>query len=222
MASQIGRRELLQALLAEGRFEEVARAAILDSSLIPDVFRLLYHADPVIQHRAAACLAEAVRHHPERARPLLERLAWAMNDESGNYCPGAPVAMAELANARPEEAKGFVPPLLGAVEEEPPDPNFLWAAGILVASFPEEVGAHTSRFLGLLSHDAPLVRALAARVLIRLRVPFPPDRLKALLSDSTEVTDVECLHPVTRTVRDVVLHETIAPCCGGGSCSKPF
>ncbi len=225
MAGTVGRRELLQGLLGAGHVEDVSRAVAQDPSLIPDVFRLLYHPDPVLRHRAATVVGEAARHHPGRARSLLERLVWALNDESGNHCPGAAAALAEVVLASPVEGRGFVPVLMSQVEEAS-DPTAspgavveaLWAAGRLARAFPEAVSAVAPTLVGLLSHREPLVRALSVRALIRLQTPIPPEAVRLLLADTAEVEYVEHGHPVRRTVRDLVLHETLAPCCGDGSC----
>ncbi len=225
MPESVARRELLRGLLAAGRDEEVARAVAQAPSLVPDIFRLLYHPDAVLRHRAAAVLGEAARRHADRARSLLERLAWARNDESGNHCPGAAAAIAEVALGGPAEAEGFVRTLFGEIvvfgesEENVSDlPEVLWAAGRLARAFPEAVGAAQPTLLRLLSHADPVVRALSARALIRLNSPIPPGTLKTLLADTEEVEYVECGYPVRRTIRDLVLHETLAPCCAGGTC----
>lgn len=223
----IARRDLLLGLLAAGRGEEVASAVIQDPTLIPDVFRLLYHSDLVVRHRAAAVLGEAAHKHPARARPLLERLAWAMNDESGNHCPGAAAAIAEVAVAQPHEAAGFVPVLVAmcgddALIEDPRQvetlAGVLWAAGHLARAFAPDVSEASPALFRLLAHPEPRIRGLAARALVRLGSSFPPETLKALLADTAEVEYVECGHLVRRTIRDLVLHETLAPCCGGGTC----
>ncbi len=227
MPQSVARRELVRGLLAAGRDEEVSRAVAQDPTLMSDVFRLLYHEDAVLRHRAAAVLGEAARQHPGRARSLLERLTWALNDESGNHCPGAAVAIAEVALGLPAAAAGFVPVLLSAIEEggasgpvggTNPPAEVLWAAGHLARAFPGAVGDFVPALLGHLSHPDPAIRALSARALIRVGAPIPPDTLKALLADTEEVEYVECGYPVRRTIRDLVLHETLAPCCAGGTC----
>ncbi len=227
MPESVARRALIEGLLETGREEEVSRAVVQDPSLIPDVVRLLYHQDAVLRHRAATVLGQATRAHPERARPLLDRLMWALNDESGNHCPGAAVAIAEIALGRPDEAAGFLPVLLSALEEAEslvpvggtsPLTEVLWAAGRLARTFPHVVAAFAPALLDLLSWPDPRVRALSARALLRLGSAIPKETLKRLLADTAEIEYVECGYLVRRTIRDLVLRETLAPCCANGTC----
>lgn len=43
----------------------------------------------------------------ERARNYILRLFWHLSDESGAYCIGAPLGIAEIGRNNPEEFEGF-------------------------------------------------------------------------------------------------------------------
>ena len=65
----------------------------------------LYHPSEVLRFKAAEVLGRKVR--GEEARNFILRLFWHLSDESGAYCIGAPLGIAEIGRNNPEVFEGF-------------------------------------------------------------------------------------------------------------------
>ncbi|MBO8180764.1 MAG: hypothetical protein H0Z19_09880 [Archaeoglobus sp.] len=65
----------------------------------------LYHPEEILRFRAAEVLGKKVK--GEKARNLILRLFWHLNDESGAYCVGAPLGIAEIGRNNPDVFEGF-------------------------------------------------------------------------------------------------------------------
>lgn len=202
----------------DGQHESVARKAVEKRAAFRAVFKLLYHEDLLTRHQAAMVLGRVAVMSPNLGRTLQERLSWAMNDESGTYCNGAAAAMAEVALVQPDTLRGFVPVLLSHLDdvEEEHIAQVLWAIGRLAAAFPRETEASRSEVMRFLGHEDASVRAMAARAIIRMKVPPESDALKDLMSDPAEVEYVECNQRIQRSIRDLILRETLTPGCPCG------
>jgi len=111
----------------------------------------------------------------QRARDLLQRFVWALNDESGAVPFGIPEALAELLVVRPEFQDSFLP-ILCALLTEPEmsqtgeiERGALWAVGRVgppVASYSGEAVTAVRR--AARSHPDPSTRETAARSLERI------------------------------------------------------
>lgn len=95
------------------------------------LWRFLYHGDEAVRHRAARAFGRAVAlwsgDRPELAREVLRRLFWAMNEESGSVCWGAPEAAGEILRHRPELCGDFVPLLVSLLPDPALRRGVLWA-----------------------------------------------------------------------------------------------
>jgi len=191
--------------------EEAGRAAVEERQAFQGLVRLLYDEDLTVRHRAAAALGVVARIAPDRTRALPERLAWAMNDESGMTCRGAPAAIAEIGVARPDLARGFVPVLVSHLDDDGQLEAILWAAGTLARAFPAEVAAIGPALDEFLKHPRPAVRAMAVRALARARHFGPGEPFWDLLADTSEVEYWDCCGMVRQTVREVAIRELVAP-----------
>jgi len=67
--------------------------------------RYLYDIEEFYRFRGAEALGYLCR--GERARNYILRLFWHLSDESGAYCIGAPLGIAEIGRNNPEEFEGF-------------------------------------------------------------------------------------------------------------------
>ena len=65
----------------------------------------LYHPEEILRFKAAEVLGRKVK--GEEARNLILRLFWHLNDESGAYCVGAPLGIAEIGRNNPDVFEGF-------------------------------------------------------------------------------------------------------------------
>ncbi len=67
--------------------------------------RYLYHPNEFYRFRGAEALGYLLR--GEKARNYILRLFWHLTDESGAYCVGAPLGIAEIGRNNPEIFEGF-------------------------------------------------------------------------------------------------------------------
>jgi len=67
--------------------------------------RFLYDPDEFYRFRGAEALGYLCR--GEKARNYILRLFWHLSDESGAYCVGAPLGIAEIGLNNPEVFEGF-------------------------------------------------------------------------------------------------------------------
>ncbi len=65
----------------------------------------LYDADEFYRFRGAEALGYLCK--GEKARNFILRLFWHLSDESGAYCVGAPLGIAEIGRSNPDEFEGF-------------------------------------------------------------------------------------------------------------------
>ncbi len=65
----------------------------------------LYDTDEFYRFRGAEALGYLCR--GEKARNFILRLFWHLSDESGAYCVGAPLGIAEIGRNNPKEFEGF-------------------------------------------------------------------------------------------------------------------
>jgi hypothetical protein len=67
--------------------------------------QFLYDADEFYRFRGAEALGVLCK--GETARNFILRLFWHLSDESGAYCIGAPLGIAEIGRSNPKEFEGF-------------------------------------------------------------------------------------------------------------------
>ncbi len=84
-------------LLLQKRYSEIKNPS--------RVLAYLYHPDELFRFRAAEALGELCS--GSKARNYILRLFWHLSDESGAYCIGAPLGIAEIGRTNPEIFEGF-------------------------------------------------------------------------------------------------------------------
>lgn len=113
--SKIGARAIKNNLrtILEGNPEDIfhrSKKYPVDS-LIGPVISFFYNRDPVIKFKAITLLGKIVdelyRTNREKARIVMRRLMWNLNDESGGIGWGSPEAMGEAMALNPNLAKEF-------------------------------------------------------------------------------------------------------------------
>lgn len=168
-------------LLEDSR--ETAFAAlenIPDEQLVGHLFAHFYHKEELIKFRSIAAMgalgARMAKKEMEKARIVLRRIMWNLNDESGGIGWGSPEAMGEILAQSPELAREFKSILFSYLD---PDGNYLehpmlqrgvlWGIGTYVNTaldkegLPEKIKGHL--FAHLHSQD-PVKRGYAARALV--------------------------------------------------------
>lgn len=95
---------------------------------IKDVFKFLYSDREILRFKSAEALGILCK--GDLAYNYLLRLFWHLSDESGAYCIGAPLAIAEIGLRNPEVFEGFKMKFLYLLENEEVERSYV-AYGIL-------------------------------------------------------------------------------------------
>jgi len=199
------RKEVLTKLLQVGDFEQASALLREDKNLLNFAYRLLYNEDPFLRYKAGFIMALGLKDDPGMARRIMERLMWAMNDESGTYCPGALVASAQILATVPEAGRGFAPPIASMVLEEDANEDTLWAVGTLATVLPDDITFVQPRLFEFLQEESPSnIRGLALRALLRFGAKIPEDLLRSLARDEREVRFFENGRLVVTSVAGVL------------------
>lgn len=69
------------------------------------IITFLYHPQEIVRFKAAEALGKVCK--GKSARNFILRLFWHLNDESGGYCIGAPLGIAEIGRNNPEVFEDF-------------------------------------------------------------------------------------------------------------------
>jgi HEAT repeat protein len=178
---------VLARLLRDNDVEQASAFIRENKRLVHFAYRLLFDPDPLLRYKAALAMALALKDDTQKARNIMERLVWAMNDESGNHCPGALVASAQILAVVPDAGKGFAAPIASMVFEKDSLEDALWAVGTLAKTFAEAIRFVIPRLVEFLGEDDPNIRGLALRALLMLGVKIPNDLRTSLLRDQREV-----------------------------------
>src|SRR3989339_564142 len=181
MAKPYGRKTKLEVgtILAEKdratAFEKLAR--IPDEQLVGHLFSYFYNMDPLIKFRSASAMGSLVarmaEQNMERARIVLRRIMWNLNDESGGIGWGSPEAMGEILSLSPELAPEFksilfsyLDPAGNYIEHEMLQRGVLWGIGTYLETHPKDLNEKTKAMLYCYLHsEDPVKRAYAFRAL---------------------------------------------------------
>jgi hypothetical protein len=156
--------------------DELSR--IPGEQLVGPMFSHFYHGDELIKFRSTVAMgfltAKIAEEKMEKARIILRRIMWNLNDESGGIGWGSPEAMGEILCHNDELALEFKSILFSYLD---PDGNFLehemlqrgilWGVGTFLESNPDDLTDKTRDLL--ISHlhsDDPTKRGYAIRALI--------------------------------------------------------
>lgn len=150
---------------------------IPDAQLAGPLFAHFYHADERVKFRSIAAMGVLGSHlalkNMEKARILLRRIMWNLNDESGGMGWGSPEAMGEILFQSPELAPEFksilfsyLDPGGNYIEHEMLQRGVLWGIGTYLGSVAAHLEEKTEKLLfdHLQSQD-PVKRGYAVRAL---------------------------------------------------------
>ena len=135
----------------ESRWEELN--AIDPQKLIAPLFSALYSSNPYIKWHAISCFGRVSKElafkDMERARVVMRRCIWNLNDESGGIGWGSPEAIAEAMTHNLHLAKEYHKILFSFVQDKEGADNFLeyaplrrgayWGIARLAQVYPEFV-----------------------------------------------------------------------------------
>jgi hypothetical protein len=154
---------------------------IPDEQLVGHLFSHFYHKDELIKFRSIAAMgalgSRMGQQNMEKARIVLRRIMWNLNDESGGIGWGSPEAMGEILCQSPELALEFKSILFSYLD---PDGNYLehemlqrgvlWGIGTFLKSNPRDLNEKTKGLLyGHLHSSDPVKRGYTVRALINAR-----------------------------------------------------
>ena len=184
------------ALLADADLDNACRelAALDPSKLAGALFSALLNRDPLIGWRAVTAFglaaARLAEQDTDRARVLIRRMMWSLNEESGAVGWGVPQAMGEILAVNPELARQYHRILASYIHEGAKEGNFLdhaplrqgvyWGLARLAQTQPELAAAAAVDLTAALGDPDPAVRGLAALALGRIGAGRAPGALPAL------------------------------------------
>jgi hypothetical protein len=154
---------------------------IPDEQLVGHLFSHFYHKDELIKLRSITAMgrlgSRVGQKNMEKARIVMRRIMWNLNDESGGIGWGSPEAMGEILYQSPELAAeyksilfSYLDPDGNYIEHEALQRGVLWGIGTYLASSPSDLNKKTQGLLyGYLHSFDPIKRGYAVRALINAK-----------------------------------------------------
>ncbi|MGE4440282.1 MAG: DVU0298 family protein [Desulfomicrobium sp.] len=207
------KRLVLDLLAGDGWEAGLDGLAELGQQAVAPLFSALCNPSPLVRWRAVtgfgAVVAALAAKTPEKARVVMRRFIWSLNDESGGIGWGAPEAMAEIMTTSPLMAAEYHNHVLAYIHEDHCRPDCylehaplrrgaMWGVARLAQVRPELAQAAGPDLLCALDDCDGPIRGLAAWACGLLELTSALPRLDALLADSTAI----------ELYRDRVLTET--------------
>ncbi|MFP3909530.1 MAG: DVU0298 family protein [Archaeoglobaceae archaeon] len=123
----------------------------------------------------------------EHVKNILRRLFWHLNDESGAYCRGAPVAIGEIGRNSPH-FEGFKNMTVSLLDNEEVELKFVvYALGRAAQGVKDAYPDPVEKLLPLLDHEEPTIRGYAAWSLGELGAEDARGNLENLLQDDNVI-----------------------------------
>ena len=170
------------------------------------LFSFLYHQDETIKWRAVTAMGFFVRglaeDDMEKARNIIRRLMWNLNDESGGIGWGSPEAMGEILTCHEGLSREYAPILLSYANK---DANYLelpmlqrgllWGIARLSEKRRHLVIGSKPLFFPWLESEDPALRGYAIRIVGLIGAGEDRQRLSPLVKDESTYTiylDYKC------------------------------
>jgi hypothetical protein len=180
--------------------EALARLkCIPDEQLVGHLFSHFYTNTELIKFRSITAMgdlgARLSAKKMEKARVLMRRLMWNLNDESGGIGWGSPEAMGEILSKSPRLAEEFKSILFSYlnpggnfIEHEALQRGVLWGIGTYLQSAPQDMNNTTRELIySYLDSKDPIKRGYALRALINANGFYPGSIPEHILVDSTQI-----------------------------------
>lgn len=151
---------------------------IQDEQLVGHLFAHFYHCNELIKHRSitamGALVARMAKKNMEKARIVLRRIMWNLNDESGGIGWGSPEAMGEILSCCPPLASEFesilfsyLDPKGNFIEHEVLQRGVLWGIGTYLSGTAADLPEKTESLLSSFLHSNDYTKkAWAVRALV--------------------------------------------------------
>lgn len=156
-----------------------------------ELITFLYGEDLLIYRASEAlglvCREQELQNGGEHVKNILRRLFWHLNDESGAYCRGAPVAIGEIGR-NSQHFEGFKNMTVSLLDNEEVKSHFvIYALGRAAQSLKDAYPNPVEKLLPLLSHEESQIRSYAAWVLGEFGTEESIESLKKLLKDEAVI-----------------------------------
>lgn len=171
------KRRILDLLAGDGWEAGLPELADLGQQTAAPLFSALCSSSPKVRWRAVTALGVVVAamagRTPEKARVIMRRFIWSLNDESGGIGWGAPEAMAEIMTQSPLMAAEYHNHLLAYIHEDHCRPDCylehaplrrgaVWGVGRLAQFRPDLAAKAEPDLLCALGDCDAAIRGLAA------------------------------------------------------------
>lgn len=176
-------------------------ARIPDDQLKGQLFAHFYVPDVLIRFRSVTAMGDLGQRmadtRMERARDLMRRILWNLNDESGGIGWGSAEAMGEILSRHPGLAAEFdsilfsyLDPRANFIDNPDLQQGILWGIGTYAAAAPDRLTADRAALIvPFLTDKDPVKRAYAVRALTYAGRLNPEDHLSGHLK--TDDTDIQ-------------------------------
>lgn len=194
---------------------------IPEEQLIGPLFSHFYAMDERIKFRSIMAMGElALRlsvKQMEKARILMRRIMWNLNDESGGIGWGSPEAMGQISYTSPALAMEFksilfsyLDPRGNFLEHELLQRGVLWGIGTYLKAAPGDLDDTTERLLFDHLHSLdPVKRGYAVRALIHADRFNPKKAPEHILTDSEPIRIFSDWDFVTTRICDMTRAHTV-------------
>lgn len=123
----------------------------------------------------------------EHVKNILRRLFWHLNDESGAYCRGAPVAIGEIGRSS-QNFEGFKNMTVSLLDNEEVEPKFvIYALGRAGENIKDAYPNPVEKLLPFLNHQDSEIRGYVAWALGELGAEETKENLESLLQDENVI-----------------------------------
>jgi HEAT repeat protein len=195
-------RPSVRVYLERGEYAPVLELAAAERGVARALVSLLYDPDELVRWRSVSALGRLAEAQPELARPLVTRLYWSLNDESGGIGWMSAPALGEIGRRAPRLISQCVRPLVRYLDEPFLLPGALWAIGRLAPAYPAETREVVPEVALRCSAADPAVRAQAAHALGQVGDGRARSALGALGQDERPVRLYEGGRLVSKQVRE--------------------
>ena len=178
-------RQSVRVHLERGEYAPVLVLAAADRRVVRALVSLLCDQDELVRWRAVSALGHLAGAHPELVQPLVTRLYWSLNDESGGIGWMSAPALGEIGRRAPELLSQCVRPLVRYLDEPFLLAGALWAIGRLAPAYPAETQEVVPEVSLLCASADPAVRAQAAHALGEIGDVRAQSALAGLVDDES-------------------------------------
>jgi HEAT repeat protein len=195
-------RQSVRVHLERGEFAAVIELVVDDRRVVRALVSLLCDQDELVRWRAVSAIGHLAGAHPELAQPLVTRLFWSLNDETGGIGWMSAPALGEIGRRAPQLIGRCIRPLVRYLDEPYLLSGALWAIGRLAPAYPAETQEVVPEVSLLCASADPAVRAHAAFALGAVGDARAQRALAGLGDDESPARVYEGGQLVTKQVRE--------------------